>query len=79
MEKIIGYFKDYKTTYINGITQVSLFDTVIQGQDYFKYNEGKLYIAYIENGVFYIGEYFRITDRHRIVFTTNLFKVNTIN
>lgn len=79
MEKIIGYFKDYKTTYINGITQVSLFDTVIQGQDYFKNNKGKLYVAYIEDGVFYIGEYLRITEGHMIVFTTNLFKVDVIN
>lgn len=79
MEKIIGYFKNYNTTYINGITQVSLFDTVIKGQDYFKNNKEKLYVAYIEDGVFYIGEYLRITEGHMIVFTTNLFKVDVIN
>ena len=79
MEKIIGYFKNYKTTYINGITQISLFDTVIRGQDYFKNYRGKLYVAYVEDGIFYIGEYLRITEGHMIVFFSFYSKLDVIN
>lgn len=76
--KSFGLFKSYQIEQLNGVSCVKLNESVINGSyDYeqtIKNNE-KLFVAYIENGIFYIGRFLDVTKNHIIVFATNNFKV----
>lgn len=76
--KRFGLFKSYQIEQLNGVSCVKLNSPVIDGSYDYKQtikNNEKLFIAYVENGVFYIGRFLHVTKNHIIVFATNNFKV----
>lgn len=76
--KSFGLFKSYQIEQLNGVSCVKLNEPVVDGSYYYEQainNNEKLFVAYIENGIFYIGIFLNITKSHIIVFATNNFKV----
>ena len=80
--KTIGLFKSYETEQLNGVTCVKLKEFVSEDSYDYKLcieNKEKLFLAYIENGILYIGRFLLITKGNVILLATNNFKVEVTN
>lgn len=76
--KTFGLFKSYEIEQLNGVTCVKLNEPVIDGSYDYKQcikNNERLFFAYVENGVFYIGRFLHVTKNHIVILATNNFKV----
>ena len=76
--KSLGLFKSYQIEQLDGVSCVKLNEPVIEdSHDYKKCikNSEKLFLAYVENGIFYIGRFLHVTKNNVVIFATNNFKV----
>lgn len=76
--KSLGLFKSYQIEQLDGVSCVKLNEPVIEDSYDYKQcikNSEILFLAYVENGIFYIGRFLYVTKSNLVIFVTNNFKV----